>query len=267
MLDRLKKFFVSEPALQSASSGTVDFTLIDASLSGWFNIGTGELLEGFPILPEDRVLDIGCGDGAFTHFCAKMKAEVIYADIDPARVAAVGQRLQDSEARALHPLVTDGNPIPLPDAHVDKVVAMEVLEHVDSPTDFLKELVRVGKPGALYLLTVPDAVGERVQQKLAPPSYFEKPNHINIFGRDDFERLVAETGLIIEKKSYYGFYWAVWWSLFWTCDQDFSPPWHPLLESWARTWQLLLSLPDGARIKHALDEVMPKSQAIIAKKP
>ncbi len=244
-----------------------DFTLEDAALSGWFRRETGELLEGFPISPKDHVLDVGCGDGVFINFCASLGAEVTFADIDAEKIEGVAERLKDSKARAVHPLVSDANPLPLPEGYADKVIAMEVMEHVDSPADFLRELVRVGKPGALYLLSVPDAVSEGVQQKLAPETHFQKPNHINIFSRNEFEQLVLNSGLVIERRAYYGFYWSVWWAFFWTCNQDLSPPWHPLLENWSRTWETLLTTRDGPRIKKALDEVMPKSQAIIARKP
>lgn len=244
-----------------------DFTLLDASLSGWFKDETGELLEGFPIKVSDHVLDVGCGDGVFISFCAKLGAEVTFADIDPEKIAAVQKRLGNSNARGSHGIVSDANPLPLPNDYADKVIAMEVMEHVDAPSTFLKELVRVGKPGALYLLSVPDAASEQVQKHLAPPGHFEKPNHINVFSREDFEKLVLDAGLIIEKRTYYGFYWSIFWAFFWTCDQDLSPPWHPLLESWAKTWDMLLKMRDGPRIKKALDEAMPKSQAIIARKP
>lgn len=242
-------------------------TLTDAYLSGWFQQESGELFEGFPIMAEDSILDIGCGDGPFVQFCAQRGAEVIFADIDAAKVAAVEQAIQGSPARGIIPLVTDGDPIPLEDARVNKVVAMEVLEHVADPAQFMRELVRVGKPGALYLLTVPDPLGESVQKELAPPAYFEHPNHIRVFERDDFARLVESAGLVIERRTQYGFYWSVWWFLFWACRQELSPPWHPLLESWTRTWNMLLSMEDGPRIKKALDRAMPKSQAIIARKP
>lgn len=255
------------PPIETSEPSINDFTLIDACMSGWFNVETGELLKGFPIRPEDMVLDVGCGDGPFTHFCAKMKAEVIFADIDEKRVSAVMQLLQGSPARALHPLVTDANPLPLPDACADKVIAMEVLEHVEVPANFMKEIVRVGKPGARYLITVPDATSEGVQQQLAPREHFEKPNHINIFGRDEFERLVLNSGLVIEDRAYYGFYWAIWWAFFWVCKQDLSAVNHPLLNNWAKTWAALLETPGGSKVKEALDEVMPKSQAIIAYKP
>lgn len=277
MFSAIKKLFgISVPAVpvepaspqpEAVEPVPADFTLLDASLSGWFREETGELLEGFTISPEDHVLDVGCGEGVFIAFCARRGAEVTYADIDAVQVDAVSARLQGSNARAAHPIVSDASPLPLPDAYADKVIAMEVMEHVDNPPAFLKELVRVGKPGALYLLSVPDMVSERVQQHLAPPGHFEKPNHINVFDRETFERLVTDAGLVVERKAYYGFYWSIFWAFFWTCDQDLSPPWHPLLESWARTWDMVLKMRDGSRIKKALDEAMPKSQAIIARKP
>lgn len=261
----------SEPAdlaiQDSAPESPVDPSMADALLSGWFKRESGELLEGFPILAQDHVLDVGCGDGAFISFCAEQGAEVTFADIDAEKIASVKRMLSNSNARACYAVVSDANPLPLPDAYADKIIAMEVLEHVDNPPIFLKELVRVGKPGALYLITVPDQLGEKVQQHLAPPGYFEKPNHINIFERSTFEKLIVDAGLVVEKKAYYGFYSTIFWALFWTCDHDLLAPKHPLLQQWASMWDRVLKMRDGPRIKRALDEAMPKSQAIIARKP
>jgi ubiquinone/menaquinone biosynthesis C-methylase UbiE len=264
-LGRLRPVLASAP--QDIPAATVSSTLMDAHLSGWFHHESGELFEGFPINAEDTVLDIGCGDGPFAQFCAERGAEVIVADIDADKIAALAVRLRQTSARAITPLVTDANPIPLPDGRANKIIAMEVLEHVEDPAQFMRELVRVAKPGAQFLLTVPDPLGESVQKKLAPASYFEHPNHIRVFQREEFEQLILDAGLIIERRADYGFYWSVWWFMFWACKQDLSPPWHPLLESWTHTWNLLLAMPDGPRIKKALDEAMPKSQAIIARKP
>lgn len=254
------------PPQQSEQDGG-DCTLTDASLSGWFQRDTGELFSGFPISAQDSVLDIGCGDGTFIRFCAEFGAEVIFADVDAEKIASTEHSLQNSAARAVVGLVTDGNPIPLPDERVNRVIAMEVLEHVEDPAQFMSELVRVGKPGAKYLITVPDALAEHVQQDIAPPSYFAHPNHIRIFSREQFETLITDAGLVIEKRAFYGFYWSVWWFFFWACKQDLSPPWHPLLAHWEKTWGILMKMPDGPRIKAALDNAMPKSQAIIAYKP
>ena len=236
-------------------------------LAGWFQNTTGELLVGFPISKDDVVLDVGCGDGGVARFAAERGADLIVADIDASKIAEAEARLARTPARSVRTLVTDANPLPLSDAIASRVIAMEVLEHVESPELFVAELVRVARPGALFLLSVPGQLSEEVQQALAPPTYFQRPNHIRIFKTDELERLLSAAGLVIERKVTYGFYWAMWWYLFWVCKQDVSDPWHPLLRSWESTWRMLLDTPQGIKTKMALDAYMPKSQAIIARKP
>ncbi|WP_439886999.1 class I SAM-dependent methyltransferase [Pseudomonas sp. MBLB4123] len=279
MLNRLKRLLSATPALLLApepvprvpapvEAEQIDIGLVDIHLSGWLQNETGELVRGFAIGPEDSVLDIGCGEGGYALFSARQGAEMILADVDAEKLETARQRLQAETARSVQTLVTDANPIPLPDARVSKVVAMEVLEHVDDPAQFMAELVRVAKPGAQFLLSVPDEVIEGVQQHIAPSVYFEKPNHIRIFKRGELKQLAVEAGLVVEHSMQYGFYHSVWWSLYWACEnQPLTPPWHPLLENWSETWSKLLSLPAGPRIKAALDAVMPKSQVVVARKP
>lgn len=244
-----------------------DAGFLDARMSGWFNDASGELLQGFPILAQDHVLDVGCGDGLCIHFCANQGAEVSLVDIDTHKVQQLQEKLRHSPARAVHALSSDANPLPLPSAFFDKIINTEVLEHVDDPAQFLRELVRVGKPGALYLLAVPHSASEGVQKLLAPAVHFEKPNHIRIFTPESFTTLVQDAGLKIERTMNYGFFASVFWAFFWTCDQDLDAPRHPLLQSWEQTWKMMLSMRDGPRIQQALDAMLPKSQVIIARKP
>lgn len=241
--------------------------LHDATLSGWYRDARNELFLGFPISADDIVLDVGCGDGGTISFCAKRGAHVILADIDAAQIAAAQARLKDSKARKTETYVTDSDPLPLGDATASRVICMETLEHVDDPVQVMSELVRVGKSGARYLLTVPDPVGENLQKHLAPALYFEKPNHLRIFERGAFGALVENAGLIIESRYYYAFYWTIWWLLFWQCNVPLDAPEHPVLDNWARTWKALLETKNGLRTKRVLDRFMPKQQVIVARKP
>src|SRR5690606_37637957 len=65
--------------------------LTDAVKSGWYLSNTAELVEGMKILPDDVVLDVGCGDGLATHFCARNGAHVAFTHIEPAKVEKVRQ--------------------------------------------------------------------------------------------------------------------------------------------------------------------------------
>lgn len=256
---------IAEPA---ASPVEPDDTVArDGALSGWFNHETGELLPGFAAGADDVVLDVGCGETPLSAFFASRAGAMIVADLLPENVAKAETRLRDAGARNVRGVVSDTDPLPLDTASVTRVVATEVLEHVPDPTRFMAELVRVGRPGARYLLSVPDASSENLQRPFAAPSYFEPPNHVRVFEREAFERLVSDAGLIVEHRKLYGFYWTMWWCFFWTCKQDLAPPWHPLLQSWTRTWGLLLDTEQGGQIKHALDNALPKSQIVIARKP
>lgn len=256
-----------------------DCGLFDAAQSGWYQNDSGELFSGFLISPEDVVLDVGCGAGGATLWAARQGAHVIFTDVVEAKIEELRHKVQDTPARAAQGIVCDSVPLPLPAGTASRVIALEVLEHVDNPVQMLQELVRVGQPGALYLLSVPDARGENIQKTIAPDAYFSPPNHIHIFEREEFSRLVKEAGLEIERHTTYGFFWSVWTMLYWAWAKSngvelrgesldvVNPPYPPLLNDWTRVWHTLIKMPESAQLKQALDELLPKSQVILARKP
>ena len=248
----------------------------DAVNSGWYQRETGELLKGFKIVPEDTVLDIGCGEGLAALFCASQGAHVVFSDVDAEKIDALREKALRSKARKVEAFVSDSMPLPVADAYASKVLAMEMLEHTEYPEAILAEMVRVGKPGAQYLITVPDQRSESLQQPFADPSYFTAPNHIQMFDKKRFCDLVSAAGLVIERYHTWGFYWVMWMSIFWSLPQQtpdgeilplVAPPYHPALQRWTDTWHEVMKLPGAQEMIDAFNRTLPKAQAVIARKP
>jgi SAM-dependent methyltransferase len=98
-----------------------------------------------------EVLDIGCGRKP-------------YADLVPA-TRYVGVDVDSPATRALGraDVLYDGRNLPFPDASFDGVLCSQVLEHVFTPDEFLREIRRVLRPGGRLVLTVPFAWDEHEQ--------------------------------------------------------------------------------------------------------
>jgi len=271
-LQRLYQRFARKAAILNDSRDPAnDVSMMNMFDSGWHNSQTRELAPGFPIEKDDIVVDVGCGPGGNSAFVAKHAAEVVCVDIDPAALAEAEQRLQESPDWKYRTLVSDCNPIPLDEGYATAVLAMEVLEHVDSPADFVRELVRIGRSGARYLIAVPDPASEELQKTLAPPIYWERPNHLRIFQRDEFRRLIEDSGLTVERQYGHGFYWVLWWAFRWAAGKEEIPlGWSGssyMLRHWNKTWKAVLTSPRADSIREAFERVLPKSQVIVARKP
>lgn len=248
-----------------------DIGLVDLVRDGWFNDKTGELTKGVRIRSSHTVIDVGCGYGGLIGFCAGQGAEVLFVDRDSERLAATEEKIRQSPARAYRAILSDCNPIPIEDDTGDLVVCTEVLEHVPDPAVFLAELVRVAKPGAQLLITVPDARAEQLVAATAPPQYFEEPLHIRIFNAEEFENLILGAGLQIESRQFFGSFWSIYLPLSYLT----APPGdeipvdnpHPITDHWARLWKEVLAHPQGEAIRTALNKLLPRTQMIIARKP
>jgi SAM-dependent methyltransferase len=242
--------------------------LKDDALAGWYNHEKGELARGFPIGADDVVLDVGCGIGGMATFCAQRGSQIILIDSDPGNLGQARARLSSYSGLRLQTHVSDAHRLPLDTGSVSRVICTEVLEHVEDPAAVMAELFRVGRPGALYLITVPGTAQEMLQKRLAHPSYFEKPNHIRIFDPQSFAALVSGSGLSIEHTMSHGFFWSIWMALFWQAGVPLSnAASHPSLDFWARSWAEVLKSDQARHVQTVLDEFLPKSQIVVARKP
>jgi SAM-dependent methyltransferase len=102
----------------------------------------------------ERLLDIGCGDGAFTLILGKEFREVHGIDVQDNYLA----RFRDAVTGDSRFVVSNmsASAMTFPDNHFDTIVTIETLEHVPDLPGAAREICRVLKPGGELLITVPN---------------------------------------------------------------------------------------------------------------
>jgi SAM-dependent methyltransferase len=100
------------------------------------------------------VLDVGCNTGYGTAMFAGTARRIVGVDVSPGAIAAARHR---TDAPGAEFVLVDGTSLPFADATFDLVTSFQVLEHVLDPAPYLREVVRVGRPGASVIFTTPNA--------------------------------------------------------------------------------------------------------------
>lgn len=136
-----------------------------------------------------KILEVGCGTGNMT---GRLKSWGEVTGVDASRNALSSCRerhgIRAEEASA------DNTPF---DHHTfDFVFAVEVIEHIRSDEQVVKEFYRILKPGGYAIATVPAFM-------CLWGSHDEMVGHFRRYRKSDFARLAAQAGFKIVKVRYF----------------------------------------------------------------
>ncbi len=141
------------------------------------------------------IVDWGCGCGAFLHFLHAEKN--IPADrllgFEPSPLAHEHLKKRRIPFRTPDFEKDLCSQFPAPP---DGVVLLDVLEHIEKPTEFLAKLFAAAAPGAALVITVP------AMQKLWSV-WDEKLGHYRRYDRTLLERQLSETGWQVVQTRYF----------------------------------------------------------------
>jgi ubiquinone/menaquinone biosynthesis C-methylase UbiE len=112
-----------------------------------------DLIAGLPLRPDDRVLDLACGDGVYSRWISERLGEsgrVLAVDVSP---AFLGLARREVGAGELADRVTfawgDLEHLPIPEGSFDLVWCAQSLYSLPNPVDALRRMERAARPGGI----------------------------------------------------------------------------------------------------------------------
>lgn len=134
-----------------------------------------------------KILDFGCGSGAFVEYLRTRDYESFGIEINRPAI----QNAIKAELNSFITLYNGDLPLPFKDNEFDFITAIEVIEHVSDYEKIIKELSRVSKIG--LMITVPDmsAIPRCFPQNVVPWHLLES-THINFFNQQSLNSLLSK---------------------------------------------------------------------------
>jgi 2-polyprenyl-3-methyl-5-hydroxy-6-metoxy-1,4-benzoquinol methylase len=180
---------------------------------------------------EGRVLDIGCGNGKISRFLGKLGVEILGIDIDENEIKkAAAAREYDNVQFACASVNA------IADRMFSGILLVEVLEHIEEPLEFLKEVCRLCEDGGFLIITVPNGYSakeiltatihrfakrsatlgkwvKRYRKNVRRDQVFNESQHVQWFTRKRIRSLIDEAGFVVVEESYFD----IWSEFLWVC--------------------------------------------------
>jgi 2-polyprenyl-3-methyl-5-hydroxy-6-metoxy-1,4-benzoquinol methylase len=141
-----------------------------------------EFLAGIKyIRPKDKILDVGCGEGAFVQLCKDNEILATGLELNPtaAKIGSASGRDIRIENLRDHSSINKGT--------YDVVTSFQVLEHVDNPKIFLTDCLNALRDGGILIIGVPnnDAFLKHTKNLVLNMP----PHHMGLWKRQSLEAL------------------------------------------------------------------------------
>jgi methionine biosynthesis protein MetW len=153
------------------------------------------------VAPDDRCLDVGCGDGGTSGVWLHENAgSYVGVDISDAAIRTATSRGLTAQ------LIDDAASLPFEAGSFDLVVCVEVLEHLFEPERAVQEIGRVLRPGGRLIATVPNVAHWRIRLDLAVLGRWNprgdalsgdrpwRDPHVRFFSKRSFARMIESCG-------------------------------------------------------------------------
>lgn len=222
----------------------------------------------------DRVLDLGCGGGRHSYEVLRRGGSAVALDLSDtdlkdvrAMFLAMHEEGLASEKASAGVVCADALELPFGDGAFDRVIASEVLEHIDDDVLAASEIARVVRPGGTVAVTVPRTGQEIVCWALSREYHDTPGGHVRIYRRRQIMRRLEGVGLRPYGIGFaHAFHTPYWWlrCLVGPRNDD-----NPLVRAYRGflEWDIRTAQPLVRAAERLLDPALGKSLVVYLEKP
>ena len=173
------------------------------------------------LAPDHRLLDLGCGFGRHAFGALRRGADVVAYDLGRSELAEVRNMvaaMRDTGEVPNGALGTsvggDARRLPFADGSFDRIIAAEILEHIDDDGAVMAELARVLRPGGVLAVTVPSWLSEKLCWLLSEDYHAPAVvgGHVRIYTLRRLRVLLREAGLMaLYRHRAHALHSPYWW--------------------------------------------------------
>lgn len=154
----------------------------------FFNLRLDQIVGRFSRYRQsNRLLDVGFGAGSMLDAAARAGWDVHGVEVSGRAVEDVTRRHSNVRKATLAEAR-------YPDAHFDVVLASELLEHLEDPAGFAREVMRILRPKGLLWATTPHARGIAARVLKMEWSVISPADHLQLFSIRGVRMLMARAG-------------------------------------------------------------------------
>jgi 2-polyprenyl-3-methyl-5-hydroxy-6-metoxy-1,4-benzoquinol methylase len=145
-------------------------------------------------IPTNTLIEVGCGFGSFLEELASKNMFNKIVGIEPNPDLAATCR-----KKGLKIIEKTIEEVPENTLEADIVVSFEVIEHIFSPSKFLRSCNKILKRGGIVVITCPNILGFDIQT-LGKKSDAIDVEHLNYFNPNSLSSLLEKSGFVVMEK-------------------------------------------------------------------
>lgn len=153
-------------------------------------------IETLKYIKELDVLDIASGVGWGSYLMSTVAKSVMGVDLSEEAIKTSKKYYSNSNVSFE---LGNSKKIPSNDNSFDAIVSFETIEHIEIPQNFIDEVSRVAKPGAILILSTPNGYCTKMKKDARPSN----PFHVEEYYKSELFRILEKDWEIIDYKGQY----------------------------------------------------------------